>query len=608
MNNTTPTRPDLWFGTAGSRNAKIAVVAESWGQEEAVYKTPLIGQSGKEFWRMMREAFPTLAPQLLDEALAARRFDEWVRLRNEWLLAADIFVTNVVAARPDNNEMWRFFYPNTRESKSPVPALNKLHPMKIIEDGLSILYTQLREVEPTVVLAAGNYALWALTNCTGYSSPQEAEGRRVPTGIESWRGSMWHTEFGAPGIKLIPIIHPAGIMRAWYWRAPTVSCDLAVRVHQALSNDWPNHPFTYKIPTFDEIIAKLDEWLLRADRGKFRLVNDIETRGGLITCTGLSDAEDYALVIPFVQIAGKHFDSYWSPKEEFAIVSRYRRLVCHPNVLLEGQNYLYDTQYHADLLGCTPVADFDTMLAQHLLFPGTPKGLDYISSLYCKHHWYWKDDGKEWDLKGGIETLVTYNAIDCMRQFESGTILRQLIKDMGQEPQWIETLERRDLALRMMQRGVLINRQHRAKLALDLTVASTEYANWFQRILPQFIVKDGADTQWQDSTKQQREFFSTELGLRLPKHRKTGRDTFGTEAIAILRDRHPEFTILFDRLEEYRSLEVFNNNFIAAPLDPDDRMRCSYNPAGTETFRFNSSKNAFNRGTNLQNIPKGDEE
>jgi DNA polymerase-1 len=34
-------------------------------------------------------------------------------------------------------------------------------------------------------------------------------------------------------------------------------------------------------------------------------------------------------------------------------------------------------------------------------------------------------------------------------------------------------------------------------------------------------------------------------------------------------------------------------------------MRCSYNLCGTETFRLASSSNAFGRGTNLQNLPKG---
>lgn len=41
---------------------------------------------------------------------------------------------------------------------------------------------------------------------------------------------------------------------------------------------------------------------------------------------------------------------------------------------------------------------------------------------------------------------------------------------------------------------------------------------------------------------------------------------------------------------------------LRTPLDPDGRMRCSYNVVGTENGRWSSSKNAFGRGTNLQNV------
>jgi hypothetical protein len=30
------------------------------------------------------------------------------------------------------------------------------------------------------------------------------------------------------------------------------------------------------------------------------------------------------------------------------------------------------------------------MLAQHVLFPGTPKSLDYLASLYCREYSQWK--------------------------------------------------------------------------------------------------------------------------------------------------------------------------------------------------------------------------
>lgn len=576
---------DIFFGTSGPRNnVEIAIVGEAWGREEDAAKRPFVGQSGKELDRMLMET---------------------------GIHRPNCFVTNTVPARPDNNEMWRFFEPG---AKNPNPPLRGLHPTPVVLDGLRRLAAQLDIIKPKVVLAAGNYALWALTNCTGHSVPSEAEGRRCPNGIESWRGSLFYCD-ALPGelakTKCIPIIHPAAIMRAWYNRAPTVH-DLRVRVPMALRDDWrPHDEVVWAPPSFIQAVTKLEKWLTRAEEGeKFRLVCDIETARTLITCIGFADSHKFAMSIPFIVLGPKTFDSYWTPDEELRLFLLIRKVLTHPNILIEGQNFIYDTQYLIALLGCSPRLDFDTMLAHHLLFPGTPKGLDYLSSLYCKYHWYWKDDGKEWNTKGGLPTLLAYNALDCLRQFECGTELRRLITEMGQEPQWKEELEKHFLALRMMLRGTLIDKNARGMMALQLMAQAGDLANWFKKILPQEIVTGDAKdpTPWYDSTHQQRAFFSQELGLSLPLHRKTKRITFGAEALDYLAKKHPEFTRLFKNLEDYRSLEVFHNTFVKAPLDFDGRMRCSFNPAGTETFRWSSSKNAFGRGTNLQNIPKGNDD
>ena len=41
-------------------------------------------------------------------------------------------------------------------------------------------------------------------------------------------------------------------------------------------------------------------------------------------------------------------------------------------------------------------------------------------------------------------------------------------------------------------------------------------------------------------------------------------------------------------------------NVLKSRIDPDGRIRCSYNPGGAETHRLSSSRNAFGGGTNLQ--------
>ena len=45
------------------------------------------------------------------------------------------------------------------------------------------------------------------------------------------------------------------------------------------------------------------------------------------------------------------------------------------------------------------------------------------------------------------------------------------------------------------------------------------------------------------------------------------------------------------------------SHFIDVTLDTDKRLRCSFNPVGTESGRLSSSETIFGTGTNMQNLP-----
>ena len=94
------------------------------------------------------------------------------------------------------------------------------------------------------------------------------------------------------------------------------------------------------------------------------------------------------------------------------------------------------------------------------------------------------------------------------------------------------------------------------------------------------------------------------LGQRPGTNRKTKRDSYDDEVLFRIGKRSPGLAPLCNAIIEYRSLGTMRSNFLRARLDPDGRMRCSWNTAGSETFRWASSKNAFWRGTNLENIAK----
>lgn len=593
---TTPaTITDLWYGTSGPRAAQIAVVAESWGAQEAYLQQPLVGMSGSLFNHILNEAGLS---------------------RNQ------IFCTNCFAAQPPNNEVWRFFH----HKESGYAKWKNLQPTEWAKSELERMYRQLEAVSPAIVIALGNYALWALTeNLVSYSSESAGDGVTIlaPTGIMSWRGSMLERERSGrlPGLKILPIIHPAAISRAWYLRAVTVH-DLHSRVPLALSGDWrpASPPNVIHLPSFGDAERVLHNWYIHAASGNvLRLSHDIETSRGNITCMAFADgpyrAGSTALVIPLVRPRSNGgFDSYWTADEEYRLTRIMRKLVTYPNVRIEGQNYNYDTQWIERDWGCRPNLDFDTMLAHHLLWPGTPKGLDYLASLYNHYYWYWKDDNKEWDVKvGGWEAHLRYNAEDALRTYECATELRAQISAQGFDELWAIEKAKNLMALEMMRRGIRIDRQRRAEMGFQLQFEKERINSWLAKIIPQEILLNSefapktSKKPWWDSGKQQKDIFFRILGFPTKRSRKTGNETLDAEALERLRKEVPWAARLWDALELQRSIGVFHNTFIAAELELNGRMKCSFNTAGTETFRWSSSANAFWRGTNLQNIPKGEE-
>ena len=586
-----PPSPDLWYGTSGPRDARIAVVAESWGSQEAQQKLPLVGPSGHLFDQMLHEA---------------------------GLLRSQIFITNCFAAQPPGNEVWRFFHPR----QSGVPKWKGLQPTEWAKGELARMHQQLESISPSLVIAVGNYALWALTgeDLVSFSSESTGDGATVlaPTGIMSWRGSML---LSSNGTRILPIIHPAAILRAWYLRTVTIH-DLSNRVPLGLSGDWrPTPPPVIESkPSFERAAAILGCWLDTCSSGHLlHLSHDIETSRGTITCMAFADGPygpgSTALVIPLVRPSvGRTFDHYWTFEEELSLVQTIRLLLTHPNCRIIGQNYNYDTQWIERDWGCRPNLDFDTMLAHHLLWPGTPKGLDYLASLYNKYYWYWKDDNKEWEVKAdGWEAHLRYNAEDALRTFECATELRAQITAQGFDELWAGEKAKNLMALEMMRRGIRIDRARRAEMGFHLNYEKERINQWLASIIPQswILTSDYApqhsNKPWWDSGKQQKDLFYRILGFPAKRSRKTGNETLDAEALERLRKDVPWAARLWDALELQRSIGVFHSTFIGAELEPDGRMKCSFNTAGTETFRWSSSANAFWRGTNLQNIPKGEE-
>lgn len=204
-------------------------------------------------------------------------------------------------------------------------------------------------------------------------------------------------------------------------------------------------------------------------------------------------------------------------------------------------------------------------------------------------------------MSSADDLLWTYNCRDVVHTRECGEVEIANLEKMGMVEQ--DAFQQRMFwpVLEAMKRGVRIDLKKRANLAMDLMDEMGQIEAWFQRNL-------GHPLNPRSPTQMQKLFYED---FKQPPIRKRGKGgipgglSCDDEALRKMAYREPLLRPLLCQIARYRTLGVLLGTFVNAPLDIDNRMRCSYNICGTETFRFSSSENAFGSGTNLQNVTHG---
>lgn len=520
------------------------IVGEAPGKEEDDKGIPFVGTSGQELTRLLHDA------DIDREAC---------------------FLTNVARIRPPANDIDKFF-------------LDKkcLKPGPVILEGLAELAREIQAVRPNVIVPMGNVPLWAL---------------RSHRGITSWRGSVLSGIGQYGSNKIIPAFHPSGILRQWENRWITVH-DLRKVKREAEFPEirLPKYNFILR-PSFKQAVETVENLILLATRGH-RISVDLETRAQQIACVGLAWSKLDAICIPIMCV--ERPNGYWTVEEEFTLVRLIQRLLTNPNVEIVGQNFLYDLQYIARYWGYTCKTYMDTMLGHHVCWPGMPKGLDFLSSMYCEFHRYWKDDGKNWDKGTPEEVLWNYNCIDAVATWEVSYELDSCIDKLHLREQFNFQMQVFHVIFKTMLRGVAVDHELRNKLVMELSAMIKERDDLTKRLTGlNFLGEKGGI-----SPHKVKAFFYDVLGLPVQRSRKTGKPTTDSDALKILAKKEPLVKKLVWALIERGTLAQ-SHNVCRTPLGNDRRLRCSYNVAGTVEFRFNSYEDAFGSGTNLQNLTKG---
>lgn len=467
--------------------------------------------------------------------------------------------------------------------------------------------------EDTILVPLGSTALWLLT---GLES------------ISKWRGSRLLTapdRFKTPFLT-IGTHTPREINALLRLRAPVV-IDLSRVFKETQRGGKAFTPFKAleKIaPTLEESHAFLNETLCHLALGKVKLSIDIEIKSNTLLCIAFASSAEKAFCLPFWKdIALKELKTlpllrnhllevavalrentrisarYFSIEDELALTLKVRQILLHKNALLIGQNLTFEYQFFAHYWYCLPKTFFDTMTAQHVLNPGTPKDLGYLHSLYSEEYLYWKDDGKFWkdDATMNYPELWSYNCKDVLNTYSIYEAQEKLLKIEDLEEQNKEQIKRIDNFALIMYRGVKVDLTLRQAYLTPLFIVIGDLRRSVNRITQRDLNIN--------SPKQLADFFYEELKMPVQKNAITKRPTTDDDALKTLAELDPLLLPLVQRINAVRSYGTAVTAVTSKPNYYTKRFHSAYNPAGPETYRLSSSTNVWDEGMNMQNATSG---
>lgn len=340
----------------GPLPAKIMIVGEAWGGDEERTLKPFVGVSGQELNRMLQEA---------------------------GILRSECYVSNVVNARPPGNDIGAWLALRKKDITPTHVDLRDRKVRPILLEGYHQLLSEISLVQPNIIVACGNLALWSLTGHWG---------------ILKWRGSQLRMNGDESLPKVIPTIHPAAVLREWSAR-PLVVNDLKRVKRHSYSREYVKPAWRFIVrPSFEQVRQTLTTLLDQLAAGVLWIDFDLETKANHIDCAGLSWTLLDALCIPFMSRTNP--TGYWAEEEETWIIWTLSKVLRHPNARVRGQNLLYDCQYTLRHWHFIPRVAQDTMISQHTAFAGMRKALDFQASLYCDWYVQWKPDKQAWKEGG----------------------------------------------------------------------------------------------------------------------------------------------------------------------------------------------------------------
>lgn len=348
-------------------------------------------------------------------------------------------------------------------------------------------------------------------------------------------------------------------------------------------------------PSFEEtleILARIKEEPI--------LSVDVETGYGQINTVGFAWSASDAVAINVLP-SRLTDDNYYSLWRGIASV-------------LEGpsrkvfQNFIYDTSYFSAYGVRTANIYHDTMWAMKFLWPELKSNLGNVGRIHTKRP-YWKDDGKVTDAEGAKKDWgdvrdwtrhYQYNCRDTTGTIEAHFDQRRELADRGLLSMFDGYLMRlAEPIAEMCANGMPLSLEVRDRLKAQ-TEAHVE------KLILELHAEVGFPLNPRSPTQVMK--LLREKGVKLPKKydKESGKYVESADASSLkkVRLKYPDLTFLRP-LAEVKKYQKSLSSYISFDVKPGEALlRYSLNGAGTETLRFSGNKDQWDRGFNIQTIPR----
>jgi len=455
--------------------------------------------------------------------------------REAGISRSECLLTTIAKANPPGDNLEFFF-----EDKG------FFKPREYWTECLNELQELIERVRPNIIITLGATSMFYLT------------GNRK---INAFRGYIAECSL-VPGVKVLPIIHPATINAEWKLFFQTVM-DVRKAVRNSLT---PGVPVDRRVLTVDPPISQLFEYcdyLIHEHKGPIGL--DIETMSGAhIDIIGLAESSTAATSFNFMSFDGigtrnPRFDANLETK----IWSKFAEVIESKDLIMQNGKYDSGVLWNHNRIYCTNYTK-DIMVAAHAVWPECPRSLGFLASV-CLNVPSWKHTAQD---SPGL-----YNASDAANTVGIWNVLEKEMEKSGTRATHDFEMSQIEVAVMMELQGLNIDLEKRKLISERNNKRMLEVKQEIDTAI-------GRELNF-NSPKQVNQLLYEEMALPKQFKRRKGKGeatlTSGADALAVL-CRLSDAPVL-KKIAEYKKITKLLT-FVDCSISPESTVHTCYNITG----------------------------